>query len=705
MTSISYAAAVSSLVLAMGVTLRRAVDAIAARAGVVSLVTAVVLFLFYYLTSRPPTLYPPSGWYTWFDAGQTLQSALAFASGNLAPDRHWYPPGYALLGTLSFLLLPIDPFLVPNLGSLILAHLLFFRIAGGLGLGRVPAAVGFLLGTVAVPDLAMVWVQPWSTTPATVLALGATAAAMSVLRSRKVSACFVTAFCAGLIATMRPTDGLIVLATTGSVAGGAILATRSPARIAAAAAAGVAGFLLPVAAAVAVHLAIFGPVMSPYMGLGRAFGFELALTPFRWVSVVLDPSPWFLGDAGLATRMPWLALGIGGAAAALVSAWRVGLAQIAAHFALILPALATLTLYLAFRDINQPYLWLHWNVHYFKLPLLVLAFYALFLLKEILRPRAGPLVAAAVAAVAATFWRIELAPYAQLVQEPPAVDGVRMIALPPGLDHLSTVYHVTLEGWAPERVPLIALKLENIGALAPGERILGEVIADRISLHIDGVRYHHVLDYKPIPIGGRTLMIFPIRRMPAGKAVLHVSGLAEGSAVVVRAFHQHLVFGIPCWLPGWNCGLHQPSPPPIELGQTYYFNQPAVREFLRSGFSFMENWGSWTNGKAAVLEAHVGVTGSPLRISVTAQPFLAPGSPGPKRVHVHAGGKLVKVLEIIPGVEIYQFDVPGEATEPNGILRIEFRILDPIVPLDRWISIDRRSLGIGLRSIEIREIP
>ena len=67
----------------------------------------------------PRSSVPPDGWWHWSDQGRYVRAALAWASGDLDPARHWYLPGYPLLGAAFAWLTPAQPFYLPDLAGLV----------------------------------------------------------------------------------------------------------------------------------------------------------------------------------------------------------------------------------------------------------------------------------------------------------------------------------------------------------------------------------------------------------------------------------------------------------------------------------------------------------------------------------------------------------------------------------------------------------
>jgi hypothetical protein len=94
-----------------------------------AVVTGIHLVVYGMSTASPLGPAPPR-WQGFWDQSQYVRSAAAFASGNLAPEEHWYALGYPLLGVPFLRLFPADPYFLVNTLCLIvfaLAFLAYFR--------------------------------------------------------------------------------------------------------------------------------------------------------------------------------------------------------------------------------------------------------------------------------------------------------------------------------------------------------------------------------------------------------------------------------------------------------------------------------------------------------------------------------------------------------------------------------------------------
>ncbi len=308
----------------------------------------------------------PLGWWRWWDQSQYLMSARSLAHADLAPEHHWYPLGYAVLGAPFTRLSVLHPFLLPDLGCLLLSYVAFLVFAPRVGLPAALAAPSFLLATCGQEALRNAWAEPWNTSLSSALiwwllaitALQLTSpAATSRARVRRFQ---VLGALAASIPFVRPTDGLLVAIWAG---GAAILAVRkrmlSP-RDLAALATGVLVLLVPEAA---LWLGIYGTHESPYMTSSRGLGFAFDSAGWKTYLLLLAPRPWFPSDAGIVQRLPWVVPGLGGMLAIPFIAR--GLPRdLLALMAVMIAAYCLL--FFCYVDLLPSGLWRFHNIHYFK---------------------------------------------------------------------------------------------------------------------------------------------------------------------------------------------------------------------------------------------------------------------------------------------------------------------------------------------------
>jgi len=176
-----------------------------------TLLAAVLLALIFYGAAywtspeRPDGSadHPTLGWWAWFDQGQYYQSVKALQRNDFTPAEHWYPIGYPLVGTLFYPIMPLHPFLIPNL-------LCFFVIcAGFMWICQMIVSPGEAL---LLCFFAVIWpatlrdniIRPWTNTPVSAALMILAYLALAGRRDRFPG--MATGACAAIIFMMRPGD-------------------------------------------------------------------------------------------------------------------------------------------------------------------------------------------------------------------------------------------------------------------------------------------------------------------------------------------------------------------------------------------------------------------------------------------------------------------------------------------------------------------
>ena len=482
---------------------------------------------------RPVSPVGGRGWWGFIDQGLYLRSTLAWAAGDLSGPSHWYPSLYPMLGAGFVRVTPANPFLLPDLALLLAAMWLTggvaARLAPGWGRARVAGCATFVACSVLQPYLLDVWIVPWTTTPASVLALGCMVAVLDVVAGpadgmwRRVA---VAALCGVGIAAFRPSEAASVCA----VAGVAILLrllTAWPGRVRGAAvlAAGFGVGGVVAALLLALHVVVHGWSLDGYLTYSARLGFEWRIVPLQWVMIVLDPRPFLSEAPGLVGRFPWLAPGLAGMVACLL--WPPFGGTRARHGVVLAMMAAHMVAYLAYRDLHIPGLWRYRNLHYFKWILPLFGWYAVLLAVVVVRARwAG--VTGVVAAAALLAWRVETVPAGPGTPATPGQD----VALPAGMTVWDALVVPAAGSFDPiyQGVHHYAFPPGGVAIEAPG-RIVAYAIA-----------------------GG--LVLSPVAPLPPGPGVMRFGAGVKVAAGELRPLRLRLVFGVPCWLPRW---LGRPS--------------------------------------------------------------------------------------------------------------------------------------------------
>jgi hypothetical protein len=77
-------------------------------AGLTLVLTAVFLIAHSHYTGLPAAGAETGGWRGWADQSRYIEAARAWAAWDLTPARHWYPPGYPLMGAPFLRITPHD---------------------------------------------------------------------------------------------------------------------------------------------------------------------------------------------------------------------------------------------------------------------------------------------------------------------------------------------------------------------------------------------------------------------------------------------------------------------------------------------------------------------------------------------------------------------------------------------------------------------
>jgi hypothetical protein len=467
------------------------------------------------------------GWWAGFDQRAYLTAAQAWAAGDLTPGLHHYLAGYPLLAAPFVRLLLAQPFVIADLACALLSLFLLVAIARRLAPDEpwVPAmaALAFLIATMSSRAAVSIWVVPWSTTPAVPLILAALLCTLRYIEAARLRDAVLAGAAGVLVGAIRPADAALLLACLGPVLAWAAYRQRLGAgRFLGHAAGFAAGAAIPAGVLVALHVAVHGWAPGAYLAGSAAMGFEPWLIPQRWVLLALNPRPVF-GDAagpGLVLAFPWIVPGIAGLVAGLLSAGRQR------HLAVGLAVLGTWLLYLAFRDLHPTSLWRYFNHHYFKWTHLILAFYALWWLRLVLRgvDRRRALAGLAVAVLLLP-WRASLEPVeATAVEVSRAASGEAVVALPFGLALPGQGALLTAAGpW--DGIPAAVGRVVSTGPAWP----------------------RGTLDIGVYPVPGGVLVL-PLRSLPDEPVTLSL-GLAIPLRAEERARSVRLVLrpGIPWW--------------------------------------------------------------------------------------------------------------------------------------------------------------
>lgn len=315
------------------------------------LLVAICVYLVAYLGHASLPAAGSQGWWGWWDQGQYLRSAQAFARAVLTPRAHWYPPGYPLVASFFVPWLPRHPFFIPNLLCFVGIVLALYRIFRSL-LSRLESVllIGFGLGQSLVLEHLVI---PWTTIPTQLISYAAMLWVVARRPSRR--GLVMAALAVGAMSWIRPGD-LLFVAPFFAAALWEIRRRRRWLPEAALIAGIVAGWLL---LALIANKVIFGVFWATaYTKVVGSIGFSANALALNAYSLLIEARTLYAIDTPtLLARYPWALIALPGVVV-LVKRW--GLRAIA----LPLSFLVTMLFYLSYRDFDASTAFKFSTVHY-----------------------------------------------------------------------------------------------------------------------------------------------------------------------------------------------------------------------------------------------------------------------------------------------------------------------------------------------------
>ena len=358
----------------------------------------------YFNNGGSPTNHPfLAGWLADFDQSKYFEAARAWYALDLAPERHYYLPGYPMMAAPFIGLLGVHAFFPVNLASLLAICYFVLRTCDELRLSRIAGLFALLVSVIWQPAIRIAYAMPWSSTP--VAALEA-AIVFLFLKAERSRADFVLlGILGGLISMIRPLD-LLPLAPIYLFLAGEALCGLRPSRSSIARRVprpgGIVGCAGGGAAALAFgvlcYSAVYGFSPSPYISISTAIGSEYSQALVKFYAIFIDPiSIYTSGEAGeceaILHQMPWMLFGFCGVVAAILQTNRLS--------AVALWIVLHIVVYVSYADLIPVGVWRFWNIHYFKpilpfLALLAWMFVAGFAERETWKRNLGIVVAVTV---------------------------------------------------------------------------------------------------------------------------------------------------------------------------------------------------------------------------------------------------------------------------------------------------------------------
>jgi len=124
--------------------------------------------------------------------------------------------------------------------------------------------------------------------------------------------------------------------------------------------------------------------------------------------------------------------------------------------------------------------------------------------------------------------------------------------------------------------------------------------------------------------------------------------------------------------------------------------------FLRNGWSNSESWGTWTEGREAVLKIRfASAPGRDLCLNAVVRAFVQPSHPE-VRANIRVNGEVLAAWRLTNGdFGHFRITIPARVI-PGKDCKIALEISNPISPRETGLSDDVRLLGLGFKSMNFR---
>ena len=323
-----------------------------------------------YLAAPLPGNIPehPEGWWGWWDQGRYIELARAFAAGDLAPERHWYPLGYALLGAPFVKIWPAHPFFVVNIFCFLGLFWSCMGLSKACGFDkRLHPFLPFIAILVTAPAIFNQFVIPWNSTP---VVFGVVTILWIVFREKALDllSMVVLGMLAILVVACRPSDGVLLVPPAVLVLL-RVMRENSLRRAAMLLGCAISVILLGLGLYLLLHYRIYGAAPSPYMVHSTRLGFSSYALAYKIYSVLIDPMPYYAEGRGIVQRIPWLVFSLVGI---IRLCWR----RTAAGITLASIVAINTVFYIGYADLLPYGLWRYNNIHYFLPAIIILGFVA-----------------------------------------------------------------------------------------------------------------------------------------------------------------------------------------------------------------------------------------------------------------------------------------------------------------------------------------
>ena len=659
----------------------------------VLLVVALIYIATYlnlaYVPGNDP-LINPLGWWAWFDQGQYLTAAQAFARGDFLAEHYFYPPLYSALGSLFLNVTGNHPFFLINLLCLLWFVYVFIRLSDL----YVPRVVGLFLLFVSIifPVLILEnFVIPWtSNLSMALLATGVLGLVwieeikQAKRRSLQYWQVVLVAMSLGLMVPTRPVDALIglligcafIFSYLRLPSGPSIEIIPSGRFLTLA----TMGAVVGPACFIAFNYGVYGAPLGNYLQVASSHGFFMADLPEKFFSIWINAQPLYgEAGAGLIEHYPWLLLSL------------AGLVWVLLRGDMLLRTLAVaitifFILYLPYGDLLPTGLWRFLNIHYFKWTFPLLALFAAILLGGLVR---GVRMRSS--------WQLPLA----------LLTVVPLLLLSLQMRIIASPLAVKLQAGGALEVDLPAQVIDfvDIKGLS-GE--FNKIYFGAHTLQLDGWPLQLYRDFRLLDHGADIRILF-IRPIQGRTLQLSVDPHLQWHQQQLNAQWGTYRFAI-----GFASSLDFSSSAAVlaayRLNQIIDFSNQGKSDFyIGQGFSIAEEQGRWTlnDGAALALRVMDLMSDKKVYLHLTYKALLA-GEQACQQVGIIVNGQNIGNTRLCLSeqgqqAQTYHYEIPASAIDPAGLMHILIQTPDSVSARQLKINTDERKLGVYVQQLVITQ--
>ena len=152
----------------------------------------------------------------------------------------------------------------------------------------------------------------------------------------------------------------------------------------------------------------------------------------------------------------------------------------------------------------------------------------------------------------------------------------------------------------------------------------------------------------------------------------------------------------------WISNDQLPNPSNNTIGFSNQKKDKDLVFYLENGWSWQEDWGTWSDGKSAILNLPWPKK-TPHSITLNFKTFLDPNKHPSQTIDIWINGVFDRQIEIRQYENNYLRLPLSKKMLESPYLKLEFRFKNPVIPNDLVSeNKDKRTLGIGLISAQFK---